>query len=214
MSWWSKGDGAAAHLPSGDPDGTLGATEGLFHVYGEMWNNKMQFMIDPLTDAEAERRYAVATEAMAVAIGTEPLASADVTVGAPAPEGNPAECWIMIYADHEFGVQFCNFWGTREEKYVFRRHRDRLFLKGVVAYEFADQTRKVADNTWTRATEHLFKPDGYSRQVIRTANPDGSHDVTMTEYQGGDYTHHLLDVPTFGDWAPLLRRPWHSPTNH
>lgn len=173
-------------------------------IYGSRWNDDLLVMLDPISEDEARATYEKGAE-VSVAAGPEPLLGMDPE-DFDAPDGeDPATWWLYAELDRDYlGTTFYNPWGAKEAAYHFYRQPDgRLFLSNVAEYEYADPTDADA---WSTVTEYLFKPDGYSRTVTRKALPDGSQDVDMIEYRGGDFSHHYEPVPAFGEWAGVLKR--------
>ncbi|WP_147381295.1 hypothetical protein [Nocardioides immobilis] len=183
-------------------------------LYGTGWSEIYKVMLTPMSEDEARARYE-AGDKVKVACGVEPLTPDD-----PDDldlEGDEPAVWTLLAelkrSTREPGqpdvveVEFFNFWGTREASYYFRLQADgRLFLTNVYEYEFADSSGFVRGNDWSVLTEHSFRPDGTSSVVVRRSQPDGSTDVSKTEFQGGDFSTHWEPVPAWGDWASITRR--------
>ena len=174
-------------------------------IYGSQWNDELFVMLDPVSEDEARALYEAGKE-VSVAGGPEPLVGI-----VPGRKGNtygedPAAWWLYAELDRGYvQTTFYNPWGAKDASYSFYRQDDgRLFLANVSEYEYADPTDPEAE--WSTLTEYLFKPDGYSRTVTRKALPDGSQDVNMVEYSGGDFSSHFEPVPAFGEWAGVLKR--------
>lgn len=176
-------------------------------IHGSRWSDGPNLMLDPISEEEARAAYEKG-DAVCVACGRATLTGYVSGEDREAEPGEPAE-WTLFaeLARDVVVVEFFNFWGTREATYTFRRQPDgRLFLVEAVEYEFEDLTRYVDGNAWSVMEEHSFDPDGTSSVTVYRARPDGSQDVSMTEYKDGDFSAHWEPVPTFGDWTSLTRR--------
>ncbi|MDO9457661.1 hypothetical protein [Nocardioides sp.] len=188
-------------------------------IFGSRWNNGFSMMLDAMSEDDARARYEQGLE-VSIACGVEELA-AEPPDDLDFEGEQPAE-WELYteLSRHERRpdqpgvaiVEFYNFWGTRVAAHYFYRQDDgRLFLAQVDELDFTDTSRFVEDNEWAVLTEHSFSPDGTSSVVVRTTQPDGRTDVTMSEHAGGDFASHWEPVPAWGDWASITRRDRSQP---
>lgn len=188
-------------------------TDGLHHVYGDLWNDRLKAMIEPVTEERARHLYA--TGQLGVAAGEERLL-ADWD-DADDLQGETSASWV-IYSDRAapgvedaqsmVTVKFYDFWGTCEADYSFEEIDGRLFLYSIWLPEFPNTSEWHDEFAWTRLTEHVFRPDGTSFTDVTTLGVDNEQFVERTEYSGGDFTAtHWEDWPEFGDWTSLTRRP-------
>lgn len=188
-------------------------------IYGSRWNNGFSMMLGAVSESVAREHYDQGLT-ISIASGVAELAAARPDDLAFEGE-QPAEWSLYTELSRSVRrpsqpdvamVEFYNFWGSREATYYFYRQEDgRLFLQQVNEYDFADDTAFAEDNEWSVLTEHAFRPDGYSSVVVRRELPDGSTDVEMTEYSGGDFSTHWEPVPAWGDWASITRRDRSEP---
>ena len=174
-------------------------------IYGSRWNSDLMVMLDPVGEDEARTAYEHGG-VISAAAGPAPLVG--IVPGAPGNTyGEDPAAW-SFYAELGDGylqVSFYNPWGATDARYSFRRQDDgRLFLSNVVEFDHLDPTDP--ETGWSTMTQHVFEPDGYSKTTTHTKLPDGSQDVQMTEFRGGDFTHHWEPVPEFGQWAGVLKR--------
>jgi hypothetical protein len=177
-------------------------------IYGRLWNNDLEVMVDPMSEEEARKTFETGGEVM-VAAGRAPLSGIASDSDEDEPEDpEPAE-W-SLYADLDRGyveVQFFGFFGTREATYGFDRQSDGvLFLTDVSEYDFARRTMTTEDDDRSTFTLHTFRPDGTSTEVVHTRDADGSEDVRSTERRGADLAEHWEPVPEFGRWDSITRR--------
>ncbi|NUR07605.1 MAG: hypothetical protein HOQ22_16305 [Nocardioidaceae bacterium] len=175
-------------------------------AYGNLWNNDLKLMIDPVPAEDAKVRYERGDEVM-VAAGRVPLAGVEAGSDDRPDEPEPA-VW-SLYAELDRGyveVEFFNAFGTREATYSFQQQDDgRLFLFEVSEYDFERRTPETGDWDWSRVEEHSFEPDGSSSTVVRTKAGSGT-DVAMQEYTGTDVERNWEPVPAWGDWDSITRR--------
>jgi hypothetical protein len=177
-------------------------------VYGNLWNNDLKLMIDPVSEEDARTIYEAGGEVM-VAAGRAPLSGVSADSDEEDPEDpEPAE-W-SLYAELDRGyveVQFFSFFGTREATYGFDRQPDGLlFLTDVSEYEYERRTMDTGDDDWSTFTQYTFRPDGTSEEVAHVRTADGGEDVRRTERRGADLAEHWEPVPEFGRWDSITRR--------
>lgn len=183
-------------------------------IFGITWHPGFKLMMEPLSEEEARAAYEAGTE-VTIACGAdelmpEDLADLEFTGDQPAEWSLYTELTRSTRDDENHDVAVLDFydvWGTRVLTYYFDRQPDgRLFLANAAEYEFTDATQQHDEYDWTVMTEHLFRTDGYSSITVHRLLPDGSTDVTMTEYSGGDFSTHWEPVPAWGQWDSITRR--------
>lgn len=189
--------------------------DGLHYVYGNLWNDRLKAMIEPVTEERAREEYSTPGGDFGIAAGEEPLL-ADWD-DADDLQGETPAAWV-IYAGRTdptvrdsqgmATVKFYDVWGTCEADYSFHEIDGRLFLFSIWLPEFADTSQWHDEFSWTKLTKHVFRPDGTSFTDVTTLGEDDEQFVERTEFTGGDFSAtHWEEWPEFGDWAPLTRRP-------
>lgn len=182
-------------------------------VYGDLWNDRLKAMIDPITEEQARELYIGGD--LGIAAGEEPLLAAPWD--ADDIQGETPATWVAYIsravandpdAQSMVSIKFYDFWGTREAEYDFEEIDGRLFLSEIAQFEFPDTTQWHDEFAWTKMTVSRFRPDGTSHTEATTLGEDDEQLVQRTEYTGGDFSKtHWEDWPEFGDWGSLTQRP-------
>jgi hypothetical protein len=177
-----------------------------FLVYGDRWNNMLQFMIGTITPDEARRRFASGDPFM-VAVGrglaTDPD-QAEALLAAGHSPVTPETTLVIVTGTGVFSTRFHGDYGSIDVIYHFRAvDPQRLFLKEVVFYTYPDQPRLFGQDENTSLTWISFTTEGISHQETTRADSDlidvvDRHSVRLDE-------RHWEPYPEFGDWASLAR---------
>lgn len=157
------------------------------YLYGTAWHTSGRFPIDPLSAAEAEKKWA-----------TGPQVS--VSAGDGLVEGAvPAYTLKMSANAEDVDLQRYDAAGSVVQAYAWQTIGGRLFLSDVTEYLYPDDGENHEQNESIGTRIYYFKPTGYAR--LRTQVP--GQPAKVEEFTDVDVSSHWREPIGWGDWDDI-----------
>jgi hypothetical protein len=174
---------------TGEPGGGVSAGP---YKYLTQWNFKMNTTIldEPfLTEDAARARYDAHADAFSVVADVPGIGEGEVV---------PEFIIDVLVAAPDFKVTFLHPSGAFRRVSVFRNTDGRLFAWTVTDYIYEGEPRK---GEHVAILNGVFEPDGTGKVIFRSTR---TREQEVREFRDVPVGDRWLDVPAFGDWAPLL----------